>query len=114
MSEPDPQTGLHHPAEGTEQSPGADAVDIGDGHMIEYRNYHGQPAGIIDWHRTAAGKWCCGWVAFRGSPWEQGFQSTKIASWEVVDREPLTLSPSLLCKTCGSHGFIRQGQWVRA
>lgn len=26
----------------------------------------------------------------------------------------LTLSPSLLCYTCGSHGFIRDGKWIDA
>lgn len=26
----------------------------------------------------------------------------------------LTLSPSLLCGTCGDHGFVRDGKWVPA
>lgn len=34
--------------------------------------------------------------------------------WTVVQRNPLTLSPSLLCKNCGLHGFIREGKWVKA
>lgn len=49
--------------------------------------------------------------------------------WTVESWEPLTLSPSLLCKAplfdpdthkpipnteCGDHGFIREGKWVRA
>lgn len=28
--------------------------------------------------------------------------------------EELAISPSLLCYTCGSHGFIRHGQWTDA
>lgn len=32
--------------------------------------------------------------------------------WEVESWEPLTVSPSLLCCSCGDHGFIRSGQWV--
>lgn len=32
--------------------------------------------------------------------------------WTVVQAEPLTISPSLLCPNCGSHGFIRDGKWV--
>jgi hypothetical protein len=36
------------------------------------------------------------------------------ALWTVESWEPLTLSPSLLCRTCGRHGFIRQGRWVEA
>lgn len=34
--------------------------------------------------------------------------------WQVLSWEPLTLSPSLLCKGCGHHGFIREGKWVPA
>jgi hypothetical protein len=33
--------------------------------------------------------------------------------WQVESWEPLTLSPSVLC-SCGWHGWIRQGRWVRA
>ena len=34
--------------------------------------------------------------------------------WRVEQWELLTLSPSLLCMTCGDHGLIREGKWVRA
>jgi hypothetical protein len=34
--------------------------------------------------------------------------------WRVVSKEPLTISPSLLCRRCGHHGFIRAGRWVPA
>lgn len=34
--------------------------------------------------------------------------------WHVESWDPLTLSPSLLCTACGSHGFIREGRWVPA
>lgn len=38
------------------------------------------------------------------------------ATWTIVQREPLTLSPSLHCAPalggCGAHGFIRDGAWV--
>jgi hypothetical protein len=38
------------------------------------------------------------------------------ATWTVVQREPLTLSPSLHCDPavggCGAHGFIRDGKWA--
>lgn len=47
------------------------------------------------------------------------------AGWDVESWDPLTLSPSLLCKaynvsgdpasgTCDDHGFIRGGLWVSA
>lgn len=34
--------------------------------------------------------------------------------WTVESWEPLTISPSLLFKCCGDHGFIRGGKWVPA
>jgi hypothetical protein len=41
--------------------------------------------------------------------------------WQVLSWEPLTLAPSILCKSrnpdgteCGSHGYIRDGRWVPA
>lgn len=34
--------------------------------------------------------------------------------WTVESTEPLTLSPSLLCRGCGNHGWIREGRWVPA
>lgn len=27
--------------------------------------------------------------------------------------DPLTISPSILCSDCGTHGFVRDGRWVR-
>lgn len=34
--------------------------------------------------------------------------------WTVESWEPLTVAPSLLCRRCGDHGFIRDGRWVPA
>lgn len=38
------------------------------------------------------------------------------ARWTVEDpdEEHLTLSPSVVCRTCGHHGFVRAGRWVPA
>jgi len=30
----------------------------------------------------------------------------------IEQREPLTISPSILCTDCGTHGFIREGRWA--
>ncbi|MGW5477692.1 hypothetical protein [Streptomyces sp. NPDC004008] len=32
----------------------------------------------------------------------------------LVSREPLHLEPSLLWPCCGTHGFVRGGQWINA
>lgn len=34
--------------------------------------------------------------------------------WTVASKEPLTLSPSILCGVCGTHGWIRNGEWEDA
>ena len=36
------------------------------------------------------------------------------ALWKIESPDPLTLSPSILCRRCGDHGFIRNGKWVPA
>lgn len=43
-----------------------------------------------------------------------GTQSRGRPLWQVVSWEPLTLSPSILNRVCGWHGFIRDGKWVTA
>lgn len=35
-------------------------------------------------------------------------------SWKVVQQEPLTVTPSINCTECGTHGFITEGKWVKA
>lgn len=32
----------------------------------------------------------------------------------VVSRVPLTITPSILCPDCGTHGFVTDGKWVAA
>lgn len=34
--------------------------------------------------------------------------------WTIEQRDPLTVSPSILLVDCGCHGFIREGVWVPA
>lgn len=68
-------------------------------------------AGAIVRHRadTETG-WCEGGVMF-DLPELPGFERQN--RWTVVQWEPLTLDPSLLC-SCGDHGVIRDGQWMPA
>ena len=79
--------------------------------------YHG----IIQPHMDRYSNWCGGGVTFAGHehPGHQG------ATWDVFSLDPLHISPSLLCgsklyrsghpdETCGDHGFIRVGRWVKA
>lgn len=34
--------------------------------------------------------------------------------WVLVTEEPMTVTPSVLCKTCNTHGFITNGKWTPA
>lgn len=92
-----------------------DELDLGDGHKIVFAEYDGEKhvGGDVQ-HPPVAGK--CdghGWVPFEGRAWERAFEGT-IASWKIESADPLTLSPSILCRACGDHGFIRNGKWERA
>jgi hypothetical protein len=85
-------------------------TDIGHGVTITITVYNDQIAGIVEEHDDKSGQRCSGYVKFRGrEPNPEGRPS-----WVVESEEPLTLSPSVLCTTCGHHGFIRDGKWVPA
>ena len=40
--------------------------------------------------------------------------SFRFPQWTLVQREPLTVTPSILCVDHGTHGFITDGKWVNA
>lgn len=85
--------------------------------MILFAEYDGEKrVGGNVTHPPVEGK-CSGngWVPFAGRAWARLFlNSPDFQSWAVESEEPLTLSPSILCRACGDHGFIRNGKWVRA
>lgn len=93
-----------------------DEFDLGSGSSFTWFTSKGQIAGLIEHHpkpgADAPGLYCGGyiaWVAADGiTPKHQ------LISGGPGDEEHLTISPSLLCRTCGNHGFIRDGRWVVA
>lgn len=88
-------------------------IDIGHNHQIEFVPYRDDPkAALNDYHLKADGTECKGFVAIEGGTWAAVFAKGQIATWKIEQLEPLTLSPSLLCRVCGDHGFIREGKWV--
>ena len=88
-------------------------LDLGDGHVLEFLGYEGQArVGANIKHKTKDGKDCEGFVSFEGRAWANYFPSKP--AWKVESDEPLTLSPSILCRSCGDHGFVRNGKWERA
>jgi hypothetical protein len=76
-------------------------TDIGHGVSVELRYVEGELDSVMYWHEP------CGEDCVPVKPcWKHG--------WDVLSLEPLTLSPSLLCKVCGKHGFIQEGKWIPA
>lgn len=67
-------------------------------------------SGLIESHPRADGGRCSGHVTF-DVPVNAAETRPK---WRVLSEDPLTLEPSLLCRACGHHGFIRDGRWVPA
>ena|SRR5258708_7682233 len=101
-------------------------IDLGDGHTLSFTCWHPdrklnpQYGGIPDADKYGAivghanakdGTPCEGCITFEGET--QQALNASCPKWRVESWEPLTLSPSLLC-SCGDHGFIRDGRWVRA
>lgn len=83
------------------------------GHGIEIAEFtepgHDGPAGLLWRHGCTAdprGPESGGDSVPFSPPWPDG--------WTVEQREPLTISPSVLCRACGRHGFIRGGRWCPA
>lgn len=100
-------------------------LDLGLGYELTWFGWHpdrelnpqhaGHPdierAGAMIRHRTPLGRWCSHGVTFE-------LPETEVLGvrnrWRVVSWEPLMLEPSLLCRVCGDHGFVKNGKWVPA
>lgn len=82
-------------------------IDLGHGHVFsEVLGTDDQLVGWLHTHpdkRSVTGVLCQSFCAVRplnGAPVHQ-----------VVCLEPLTLTPSLKCRTCGAHGNVTNGTW---
>lgn len=86
-------------------------IDIGHGVHIKFtvRGDHDEVCGIYESHECLDGEGM-GAVTF-DVPAAEGLPGPR---WTVEQLDPLTISPSVLCGTCGNHGFIREGRWVPA
>lgn len=94
---------------------GGDGVaDLGHGVRIKFTGLRDHPGhhGLIESHPDGRGGRCSGSIAF-DTPARRELDEQR-PLWTVEQWEPLTLSPSLLCRACGHHGFIREGRWVPA
>lgn len=106
-------------------------LDLGDGHTLMWlswgpdrrlnEKYSGIPDiprwGAIVSHPGRDGNVCVSAIHFASPERDRVLaisEESPHPQWTVESWEPLTLSPSLGCRACGDHGFIRSGRWVRA
>lgn len=82
-------------------------IDLGGGNSVEITGKQSKSGewGLIWYHQRPDGLGLC----MGGISWDPA----DAYHWDLVSREPLTVSPSLLC-ACGAHGFIRDGKWQPA
>ena len=70
------------------------------------------PCGAIVEHLTPAGEPCKSHIYF-DVPGVDAI-TTEAHRWQVQSLDPLTVSPSLLCRRCGDHGWVTNGAWIPA
>ena len=101
-------------------------IDLGSGHLLwwiawapdralnpHYADLPDDPRHAAHWRHPAAHDATCeghGAIQFDG-PLNR--LDTR-ARWTVHTWDPLTITPSVLCRACGTHGFITGGRWVSA
>jgi hypothetical protein len=103
----------------------SEVIDLGSGHTLRWlrwapddlpanRERYGFPLPVVERAGAVISHGSCeAAVHFEGTQLHEFYRDGK-NFWTVVSWEPLTLSPSVLCRKCGDHGFIRDGRWVRA
>ena len=76
--------------------------------------------GITESHKKPDGSWCGGWVGFTNVA-DPGRADGTIEPYrrdgckhQLVSEDPLHIEPSLACRICPSHGWIRGGRWEDA
>lgn len=76
----------------------------------------GQLVGLIEHHPAASPDYlyCGAYIMWTGKLIGGGDPRHRLVSGGPGDEGNLTIEPSLLCRTCGHHGFIRDGRWVAA
>lgn len=88
-----------------------DRIDLG--HNQSYsRLLRGEVwIGILEWHpcKDPDGVPSAGGVYFENAPAE-----IEGPRWKLESEAPLTISPSIACRVCGNHGWIREGRWIPA
>ncbi len=90
-------------------------VDLGDNHYISWlSDSDGNKIGFLEWHDCKRDDQflTAGTVMF-DIPEAQAYQSGQ-ARWQLYSLDPIHVEPSIACRSCSNHGFIRNGKWVNA
>ena len=91
------------------------ALDFGEGQGLTWvTNDQEDVIGAIEYHITPEGKRCEGMISFNVPERDAKYNTGNPPLWDVPSWDPLTLSPSVLCRVCGHHGWVRDGKWVPA
>jgi hypothetical protein len=99
-----------------------DEHDLGDGHSFTWMSDQTDTIiGLIEHHSATAEnevrghKYCGGYIAWMTPPDGSVTASRhQLVAGGPGDEGSLTVAPSLACRSCPSHGFIRNGIWVPA
>ena len=89
-------------------------LDLGHGVTLTFTAWKEyERAGFLQEHdRSDGGGRCWSGGMFELPGVQEAFPEH--VRWTVVEFDPLTLEPSLLCRLCGNHGFVRDGRWIPA
>ena len=98
-------------AEGLASSSTGGEWDMGHQHYGYLIIHEGEPRGVGVMHPTPDGMFCGSSALWDVSMYAPGHEPP---CWTLNSLEPVDISPSLLCRTCGDHGFVKQGRWVPA
>ena len=83
-------------------------IDLGNGYIghLIMSDCHPSGYGAVSIHHPKPDGGTCGHIA----TWDGSQPADR--TWDLISLSPLTLSPSLLCRICGDHGFVQGGKWV--
>lgn len=88
------------------------SMDLGHGVTAVWLMKDDERIGLLESHDCAEGHLGTGSVIFDVPAAHAARPDGPF--WHVESWEPLTISPSVACRNCPNHGWIRGGVWVPA
>lgn len=112
----EPEIGAKVPHPWSRGPDAQEAIYIGSEHMLSPFVQQGEETviGYAVWHHCQEGRWAAGGVYFDIPQLPARIREDGRSTWTLVSSNPLHVEPSILCRACGDHGFIRNGRWEAA